>query len=242
MAPRSAFALSADHPYQDTPSRIDALFQAEPSFTSTARRENSWRQRPLEHGYTLLFVDSLPVKVKEDGLLWNRRIHLAMGISDNGSKDILGYWTQEACRAPNWTAAFQELRQRGLAHIDIVICETEEAAAAVSRFYPAAFISAKPAKPAPAPWPAAIATLPPALQALCTGVTAAESVIEKRRRRGLVKQYTFASEDAAVRSLVLALRDASTTWKVSPQRWSQVRAELAQWREGRQRLSATKMS
>lgn len=176
------------------------------------------------------------MKVKEDGLLCNQNIHLALGVREDGAKDIIGYWTEHSSCLLNWNTALTELKRRGLRDIDIAIVEHNGAADALAAHYPKTWTALGltfllNGHPSLSP---RMNQLPPCLKALCSSISAKDSLIEKRRRRGLAKQYTFASMEAAVQNLVLVLRDANTSWKVSPQRWTAAQRELRAWREKRQ--------
>lgn len=145
----------------------------------------------------------------------NKRLHLALGVAEDGSKDILDFWLEDPRAEQFWPNAVAKLRQRGLHHIDIAMVEEPAAERAIRANFPTTLVC-----------PSALTLLPPALQTLCASISAVESVVEKRRRRGLSKPGSFASGDAAVRDLLFVLQDAPTSWKVSPARWFAARAEL----------------
>ena len=52
-----------------------------------------WRSRPLEAVYPLVYFDALRVKIREEGVVQNKAVHLAIGITALGRKEILGMWT-----------------------------------------------------------------------------------------------------------------------------------------------------
>lgn len=217
MPNRAAIAF----PYADARSRVESLFRVPSTDHLPTDDFQAWRSRPLAPSYAVLFFDSLPIKAKERGLLRNQRIHLVLGISDDGSKDILACWPGDT--APLGSSAIEELKARGMVHFDLAMVEQEATAEALQDVFPASRHCLRSA-------PHLLASLPPALQQLCSTTSAAESLIEKRRRRGLTKPYTFASMEAAMRDLVFVLRDANSSWKVSPGRWTEVRKELLAWR------------
>jgi len=194
--------------------RIEALFALPPT-PDPVDDIAAWRSRPLEKHYALVFFDSLLVKVREVGLVKNVRIHLALGVSADGGKDILCHWLAHPMSERFWPEAIEQLQRRGVASIDIAIVEQLAAEDAIRLYFPATRVGA-----------AAVEQLPPALRALCATTSAVRSVIEKRRRRGLVKERSFASTEAAVRDLLLVLQDANSGWNVAPGRWAAVRLEL----------------
>jgi len=80
----------------------------------------AWQQRPLEDVYPVLFLDAFVLKIRENGTVQRRACYLALGVSMDGSRDVLGIWFQEAEGAKFWMQVLSELRQRGVK--DILIC------------------------------------------------------------------------------------------------------------------------
>ena len=98
----------------------------------------AWQSRPLEPMYPVVFFDALRVKIREDGLVRNKAIYLALAVLPDGTRDILGLWIENTEGAKFWMKVFNDLKTRGVA--DILIAVTDglkgmpEALAAV---YPA---------------------------------------------------------------------------------------------------------
>ncbi len=80
----------------------------------------AWQQRPLEDVYPVLFLDAFIVKIREGGSVQRRACYLALGVSMDGSRDVLGMWFQATEGAKFWMQVLTELKQRGVA--DILIC------------------------------------------------------------------------------------------------------------------------
>ena len=53
-----------------------------------------WQARPLEPMYPVVFFDALRVKIKEDAVVRNKAIYLALGVLPEGTRDILGLWIE----------------------------------------------------------------------------------------------------------------------------------------------------
>ena len=51
---------------------------------------SEWRNRPLETSYPLVFFDEMRVKIRDEGLVRNKAVYLALGVEADGTKDILG--------------------------------------------------------------------------------------------------------------------------------------------------------
>jgi transposase-like protein len=98
----------------------------------------AWQARPLEPMYPVVFFDALRVKIKEDAVVRNKAIYLALGMLPDGTRDILGLWIEGTEGAKFWMKVFNDLKTRGVN--DILIAVTDglkgmpEALAAV---YPA---------------------------------------------------------------------------------------------------------
>jgi putative transposase len=64
----------------------------------------AWQSRPLETVYPVVFFDALRVKVREDNVVRNKAVYLALGIRRDGSREILGLWIETTEGAKFWTA------------------------------------------------------------------------------------------------------------------------------------------
>ena len=83
----------------------------------------AWQTRPLEPMYPVVFFDALRVKIREEGVVRNKAIYLALGVLPDGSRDILGLWIENTEGAKFWMKVFTDLRTRGLG--DILIAVTD---------------------------------------------------------------------------------------------------------------------
>jgi putative transposase len=80
----------------------------------------AWASRPLEDIYPVIFLDALVLKIREGGSVQRRACYLALGITLEGERDVLGMWFQETEGAKFWMQVLTELKQRGVQ--DILIC------------------------------------------------------------------------------------------------------------------------
>ena len=80
----------------------------------------AWAQRPLEDVYPVIFLDALVLKIREGGTVGRRACYLALGITLDGDRDVLGLWFQETEGAKFWMQVLSELKHRGVS--DILIC------------------------------------------------------------------------------------------------------------------------
>jgi putative transposase len=80
----------------------------------------AWQQRPLEDVYPVIFLDCLVLKIREGGTVQRRACYLALGVTVDGDRDVLGMWFQETEGAKFWLQVLTELKQRGVR--DVLIC------------------------------------------------------------------------------------------------------------------------
>jgi putative transposase len=82
-----------------------------------------WQNRPLDEVYPIVYVDCLVVKVRENQRVINKAIYLALGVTMEGQKDLLGMWISPNEGAKFWLSVFTELQNRGLKDIFIACCD-----------------------------------------------------------------------------------------------------------------------
>ena len=83
----------------------------------------AWQARPLEPMYPVIFFDALRVKIREDAVVRNKAIYLALGVLPDGTRDILGLWIENTEGAKFWMKVFNDLKTRGVS--DILIAVTD---------------------------------------------------------------------------------------------------------------------
>jgi putative transposase len=83
----------------------------------------AWQSRPLEAVYAVVFFDALRVKIREDAVVRNKAIYLALGVRRDGSREILGLWIETTEGAKFWMKVFNDLRTRGVT--DVLIAVTD---------------------------------------------------------------------------------------------------------------------
>ena len=82
-----------------------------------------WQDRPLEASYPLVFFDALRVKIRDEGLVRNKAVYIALGVQADGTKDILGLWIENTEGAKFWLRVMNELRNRGVGDILIAVVD-----------------------------------------------------------------------------------------------------------------------
>src|SRR6478736_5142429 len=80
----------------------------------------AWAQRPLEDVYPVVFLDCMVLKIREGGSVQRRACYLALGITVDGDRDVLGMWFQDTEGAKFWMQVLTDLKTRGVR--EILIC------------------------------------------------------------------------------------------------------------------------
>jgi putative transposase len=80
----------------------------------------AWQTRPLEDIYPVVFLDALVLKIRDGGTVVRKACYLALAISLDGDREVLGLWFQETEGAKFWMQVLTELKARGVQ--DILIC------------------------------------------------------------------------------------------------------------------------
>jgi len=84
---------------------------------------SAWQTRALEPMYPVVFFDAMRVKIREEAVVRNKAIYLALGVQPDGTRDILGLWIENTEGAKFWLKVFNDLKMRGVQ--DILIAVTD---------------------------------------------------------------------------------------------------------------------
>jgi putative transposase len=80
-----------------------------------------WGKRPLEDVYPIVFLDCMVLKIREGGAVQRRALYLALGVTLEGDRDVLGMWFQETEGAKFWMQVLNDLKTRGVRDI-LIAC------------------------------------------------------------------------------------------------------------------------
>jgi transposase-like protein len=100
-----------------------------------------WQSRPLDPVYPIAFFDALRVKIRDEGLVKNQAVYVALAFNANGEKEVLGLWIEQteggASQCPRaaqqdgaarggakfWLKVVNELKTRGVNDILIAVVD-----------------------------------------------------------------------------------------------------------------------
>lgn len=102
--------------------------EVSPDFISKVTDEvtaeiTAWQSRPLELMYPVVFFDALRVKIRDDAVVRNKAVYLALAVLPDGSRDVLGIWIEQSEGAKFWLKVFNDLRSRGVSDILIAVVD-----------------------------------------------------------------------------------------------------------------------
>ena len=83
----------------------------------------AWQARPLEAVYPLVFFDALRVKIRDEGTVRNKAVHIALGVRADGGKEVLGLWLEQNEGAKFWLRVMNELRNRGVEDVLLAVVD-----------------------------------------------------------------------------------------------------------------------
>lgn len=84
---------------------------------------HEWGNRPLDPVYPVIFIDAIHVKVR-DGQVANRPIYVALAVTTEGNRDILGLWCGDGGEgAKYWLQVLTEIKNRGVEDVLMLVCD-----------------------------------------------------------------------------------------------------------------------
>src|SRR5437763_4709479 len=84
-----------------------------------------WQGRPLDPVYAVIFIDAITVKIRE-GQVANRPIYLALGVTADGERDVVGLRAGErgdGAGAKYWLRVLSEIKNRGVRDVCMLVCD-----------------------------------------------------------------------------------------------------------------------
>lgn len=115
---------------RDIQAHLSELYgtDVEPSLISTVTdavisEVHAWQARQLEPIWPIVYLDALVLKIRDGGFVANKAAYLALGISADGKKEVLGLWLEQNEGAKFWLKVITELKNRGVEDIFIACCD-----------------------------------------------------------------------------------------------------------------------
>jgi putative transposase len=115
---------------RDIQAQLQELYGVEVSATlisnvtdAVLEEVKAWQSRPLDRVYPIIYFDALVVKIRVDKQIVNKAIHLALAITLEGEKELLGMWCNTTEGAKFWLSVLTELKNRGVQDVLICCCD-----------------------------------------------------------------------------------------------------------------------
>lgn len=83
----------------------------------------AWQARPLDPVYPIVYLDALVVKVRDQGVVKNKSVYIALAVTLHGGKEVLGLWIEQNEGAKFWLKVVNELKTRGVRDILVACCD-----------------------------------------------------------------------------------------------------------------------
>lgn len=90
---------------------------------SVTEEMTAWQAGPLDPMYPVVFFDALRMKNRDEGVVSNNAIYLALDVSAEGTRDILGLWIEQTEGAKFWMKVFSDLRVRAVQDTLIAVAD-----------------------------------------------------------------------------------------------------------------------
>ena len=82
-----------------------------------------WQNRLWSRCIPWFSLTRLRVKIRDEGLVRNKAVYVALGVTPEGTKDILGLWIETSEGAKFWLRVMNELKNRGVEDILIAVVD-----------------------------------------------------------------------------------------------------------------------
>ena len=81
---------------------------------------HAFKTRPLDKHYPFVSVDALYLKVREDGRVKSKALLIAIGVNEEGYREILGFQVANSESETSWGELFASLKERGLMDVHLI--------------------------------------------------------------------------------------------------------------------------
>ena len=82
---------------------------------------STWQNRPLDEVYPIVYLDCIHVKARDNHMIINKAVYVAIGVNMEGHKEVFGLWMSKNEGAKFWMQVVTELKNRGIQDI-LIAC------------------------------------------------------------------------------------------------------------------------
>ncbi|MBE0371067.1 hypothetical protein PAUR_b1235 [Pseudoalteromonas aurantia 208] len=168
-----------------------------------------WQARLLDAVYPIVYLDCLVVKIRQDKQVINKAVYLALGVNDEGHKELLGMWISENEGAKFWLNVLTELQNRGVKDILIACVDGLKGFPdAINAVYPDIQIQL-----------CIVHTVRNSLKFVPSKDSKAIESINSVIRKAIKKRKQFPHDDSVRKVIYLAIEQASKKWTMPIRNW-----------------------
>ena len=80
---------------------------------------HEWQNRPLDEIYPIVYLDCIHIKTRDNHVIINKAVYIALGVNMDGKKEVLGLWISKNEGAKFWLQVVTEIKNRGVSDIFI---------------------------------------------------------------------------------------------------------------------------
>jgi putative transposase len=77
----------------------------------------AWQNRPLDSVYPIMYLDCIYVKGRDNHIIINKAVYIAIGVNIEGKKELLGIWVGKNEGSKFWMQVVTELKNRGIGQV-----------------------------------------------------------------------------------------------------------------------------
>src|SRR6266853_519420 len=166
----------------------------------------TWQNRQLDGVYPIMYLDAIQFKVRDNGHVRNKAIYLAIGVTMEGFKEVLGLWIAQTEGAKFWLQVVTELKNRGVTDIFIACVDGLKGfPEAIESVFPQTEVQLCIAHP-------------PEIRKIIYTTNAIES-LNMSLRKVTKARGSFPNDEAVSKLLYLALRNIAKKWTKPVHAW-----------------------
>jgi transposase-like protein len=128
LAPKIIGLYGLGMSFRDISNHIKEMYDVEISHSTLSEitdrvipQVKDWQSRPLESLYTIVWLDAMHYKVRDEGRVVSRAVYNVLAINKEGKKDLIGMYISESEGANFWLSVLTDLKARGVEDI-LIAC------------------------------------------------------------------------------------------------------------------------
>lgn len=124
LAPKIIGLYGLGMSFRDISNHIKEMYDVEISHSTLSEitdrvipQVKAWQSRPLESFYTIVWLDAMHYKVRDEGRVVSRAVYNVLAVNKEGRKELIGMYISESEGANFWLSVLTDLKSRGVEDI-----------------------------------------------------------------------------------------------------------------------------